>query len=172
MAAIDPSEAPEADADGNIPSVPRSTLKIVRKLPSMDDELDEEYLNQLMGVDSSDEEDDDEADSDDEPNGGPSDPSKSKKAKQEAALKKLIQAAQEEEDSDEEMVDSSAKPKANGKAIKKGKEPATSSDDDDDDESIDSDEWEADQFVVCTLDTERVCIPCIQLGPRSYQMLT
>ncbi|OTB02132.1 hypothetical protein M426DRAFT_322957 [Hypoxylon sp. CI-4A] len=153
MAALDPTQAPEADEDGNIPTVPRSTLKIIRRNPAFDDELDDEYLEQLMGDGSSDE-DDDEEDDDDEPNGGPSDPAKSKKAKQEAALKKLIQAAQEEEDSDEEMGDD-AKP--NGvKASKKGKEPATSSDDeDDDDDSVGSAPLGLEELVVCTLDTER-----------------
>ncbi|KAI0896902.1 hypothetical protein F4806DRAFT_463274 [Annulohypoxylon nitens] len=147
MAALDPTEAPEADEEGNIPAVPRATLKLIRRVPSLDDEEDDEYLDELMGG-SSDEDDDD----DDEPNGGPSDPAKSKKARQAAALQKLIQAAQEEEDSDEEMGD--AKP--NGvKASKKGKEPATSSDDEDDDESVDSEGLELEELVVCTLDTER-----------------
>ncbi|KAI8961870.1 hypothetical protein F5Y11DRAFT_210516 [Daldinia sp. FL1419] len=160
MAALDPTEAPEADDEGNIPAVPRSTLKLIRKRPSLDDELDDEYLDRLMGGGDSDE--DDEGDSDDEANGGPSDPAKSKKARREAALQKLIKAAQEEEDSDEEMDDDDAKPKgkANGvaKTSKKGKEPATSSDDDDDDdddESIDSTTLDLEELVVCTLDTER-----------------
>ncbi|KAI1395469.1 hypothetical protein F4819DRAFT_478336 [Hypoxylon fuscum] len=158
MAAINPSEAPEADDEGNVPENPRSTLLLIRKRPSLDDELDDEYLDKLMGVGSSDDEDDDDyddSDDDDEPNGGPSDPSKSKKARQEAALQKLIQAAQDEEDSDEEMGDD-VKPKANGiaKSSKKGKQPAVSSDDEDDD-SIDSDTIELDQLVICTLDTQR-----------------
>ncbi|KAI0175665.1 hypothetical protein GGR52DRAFT_537684 [Hypoxylon sp. FL1284] len=154
MAALDPTEAPEADEEGNIPSVPRSTLRLIRKRPSLDDELDDEYLDKLMGGGSDD--DDEEEDDDDEPNGGPSDPSKSKKARQEAALQKLIAAAQEE-DSDEEMDDDSAKPKVNGviKASKKGKEPATSSDDEDDDDSTDSALLDVEELVVCTLDTER-----------------
>lgn len=161
MAAINPSEAPEADDEGNVPENPRSTLLLIRKRPSLDDELDDEYLDKLMGVGSSDDEDDDDyddSDDDDEPNGGPSDPSKSKKARQEAALQKLIQAAQDEEDSDEEMGDD-VKPKANGiaKSSKKGKQPAVSSDDEDDD-SIDSDTIELDQLVICTLDTQRVCL--------------
>ncbi|KAI1094948.1 hypothetical protein F5B19DRAFT_442680 [Rostrohypoxylon terebratum] len=148
MAALDPTEAPEADEEGNIPAVPRATLKLIRRIPSLDDEEDDEYLDGLMGGSSDEDEDDD-----DEPNGGPSDPAKSKKARQAAALQKLIQAAQEEEDSDEEMGD--AKP--NGvKASKKGKEPATSSDDEDDDESVGSEGLDLEELVVCTLDTERV----------------
>lgn len=151
MAALDPTEAPEADEDGNIPAIPRATLKLVRqKYTDLDDEVDDEYLEQLMG--GSDDSDSDE-DNGDEPNGGPSDPAKTKKAKAEAALKKLIEAAQEEEESDEEMADDAdGKTNGVGKAAKKGKEPATSSDDDDD-ESIDID---MEEFVICTLDTERV----------------
>ncbi|KAI2470006.1 hypothetical protein F4781DRAFT_391958 [Annulohypoxylon bovei var. microspora] len=152
MAALDPTEAPEADEEGNIPTVPRATLKIIRRRPSLDDELDDEYLDQLMGG-SSDEDDDDDDDDDDEPNGGPSDPSKSKRARQAAALQKLIQAAKQEEDSDEEMGDDA---KLNGvKVSKKGKEPATSSDDEDDDDSVGSEDLELEELVVCTLDTER-----------------
>ncbi|KAI1266782.1 hypothetical protein F5Y18DRAFT_380372 [Xylariaceae sp. FL1019] len=148
MAALDPTEPPEADEEGNIPSVPRSTLKLIRKRPSLDDEMDADYLDELMAGNLDDDEEDSE-DSDDEPNGGPSDKAKSKKAKQEALLK-LIAAAQEEE-SDEEMDD--AETNGTKKASKKGKEPATSSDDDDD-ESEDSDD-EVEELVICTLDTER-----------------
>ncbi|KAI1504428.1 hypothetical protein F5X99DRAFT_372339, partial [Biscogniauxia marginata] len=153
MAALDPTEAPEADEDGNIPNVPRSTLKLIRKRPSLDN-LDSDYLDRLMGGDSDDDDEDEDEDDEDEPNGGPSDPSKSKKAKKEAALKKLIAAAQKDEDSDEEMGDDNAKPNGTTKANKKGKEPATSSDDDDD-ESIDSSGLEIEELVLCTLDTER-----------------
>ncbi|KAI0409597.1 hypothetical protein F4802DRAFT_152318 [Xylaria palmicola] len=148
MAALDPTEPPEADEDGNIPSVPRSTLKLIRKRPSLDRDIGDDYLERLMAGD--DDEDSDDEDDDDEPNGGPSDKAKSKKAKAEA-IKKLIAAA-EAEDSDEDMDDSDAKP--NGKANKKGKEPATSSDDDDD-ESISSSDVEIEELVLCTLDTER-----------------
>ncbi|KAK9769809.1 putative FK506-binding protein [Seiridium cardinale] len=152
MAALDPTEAPEADEEGNIPDKPRATLKLVRqRYPDLDDELDDEYLEALMGGSDDDEDDSDE----DEANGGPSDPSKSKRAKAEAALQKLIEAAQEEgeEDSDDEMADADGK--SNGvKKAKKGKEPATSSDDDDD-ESVDSDAIDLEEFVICTLDTER-----------------
>ncbi|KAI0848897.1 hypothetical protein F5Y00DRAFT_236970 [Daldinia vernicosa] len=161
MAALDPTEEPEADDEGNIPAVPRSTLKLIRKRPSLEDDLNEELLNRFMGGGDDESDEDDEEDSDEEVNGGPSDPSKSKKARREAALQKLIEAAQEEEDSDEEMEDDDAKPKSkiNGaaktKKAKKGKEPATSSDDEDDDESIDSTTLDLEELVVCTLDTER-----------------
>ncbi len=165
MAAIDPTEAPQADENGIIPSVPRATLKIVRpRFPDMMDELDDERLKRLMygssdEDDDEDSEDDDEDNDDDELNGGPSDPAKSKKAKQEAALKKLIEAAKEEEDSDEEMADNGAKTNGTKKPKKKGKEPATSSDDDDDDDDEDDEEIDWQELVVCTLDTERVSIP-------------
>ncbi|KAI5920056.1 hypothetical protein F4810DRAFT_684570 [Camillea tinctor] len=152
MAALDPTEAPEADEDGNIPNVPRSTLKLIRKRRSLDDDMDGDYLDRLMGGDSDDDEEED-SDSDDESNGGPSDPAKSKKARKEAAIKKLIAAATKD-DSDEEMGDD-AKPNGTSKSSKKGKEPATSSDDDDDDESIDSSGLEIEELVLCTLDTER-----------------
>ncbi|OHE93028.1 FKBP-type peptidyl-prolyl cis-trans isomerase [Colletotrichum orchidophilum] len=156
MAAIDPSEAPEADADGNIPAVPRSTLRLVKQRfgddleAGEDDEIDEDYLQSLIDANG---DDDESSDDDDEPNGGPSDPSKSKKQKQAEALKKLIEAVGKEE-SDEEMDD--AKP--NGKSSKKGKGKA--SDDDEDDEEEDSDDeddegLDLENFVICTLDTER-----------------
>lgn len=151
MAALDPTEAPEADEEGNIPAVPRSTLKLIRQRNSGlsgDGELSDEYLDALMGGGS-----DDEDDEDDE--AGPSDPSKSKKAQAEAAIKKLIAAAQEEEDSDEEMGEAKPSSKA-GKKAKKGKEPATSSDDDDESDEDDEDDLDMESFVVCTLDTERV----------------
>jgi FK506-binding nuclear protein len=163
MAALDPTEAPEADEEGNIPDKPRATLKLVRQRYSdLDDELDDEYLDALMGGSD----DDDEDSEDEEVNGGPSDPAKSKKAKAEAALQKLIEAAQaeEDEDSDDEMADTDAK--LNGaKPTKKGKEPATSSDDDDDD-SVGSDGLDLEEFVICTLDTERVSSICIVVALR------
>lgn len=164
MAAIDPTDPPQADENGNIPSVPRATLKIVRpRFPDMMDELDDDRLQRLMyGSDESeDDSEDSDEDGDDEPNGGPSDPAKTKKAKREAALKKLIEAAQAEEDSDEEMADGEGAKKTNGtakKVNKKGKEPATSSDEDDDEDDEDDEEVDWQELVVCTLDTERVSI--------------
>ncbi|KAG5796790.1 hypothetical protein H9Q69_004176 [Fusarium xylarioides] len=148
MAAVDPTEEPEADGEGNIPTVPRSTLRLVKRaLPGLDededDEIDDEYMKALLAGS------DDEEDSDEESNGGPSDPVKAKKQRQAAAIKKLLESAQEE--SDEEMED--AKP--NGKA--KGKAKATDEDEEEDDDSDDDSEEGADleNFVICTLDTER-----------------
>lgn len=155
MAALDPTQEPEADEEGNIPNVPRSTLRIIKQRAGGDDEdldsdeEDDEYLQALLGDD--DDEDEDE-DGDDEPNGGPSDPAKSKKARQEAALKKLLEAAAEEED--EDMDEDDAKP--NGVKSKKGKQIAVDEDDeeDSDDDSEDMG-MDMEQFVICTLDTER-----------------
>ncbi|KAK0747901.1 hypothetical protein B0T21DRAFT_323197 [Apiosordaria backusii] len=147
MAAIDPTAAPEADEEGNIPAVPRSTLKIVRVAgEGEDDEDEDEYLQQLLGGGDDDESDEE---SDEEANGGPSDPAKSKKAKRAAAIKKLMEATQEE--SDDEMEDADTKP--NGKS--KGKAKAEEDDDEESDEESDDEEGELEEFVVCTLDTER-----------------
>lgn len=155
MAAIDPTDAPEADEDGNIPTVPRATLKILKsRMGGGEDDEDDSYLDGLLNGEYSDEDDeDDEDDSDDETNGGPSDPAKSKKARQEAAIKKLIEAAQKDEDSDEEMDEAEGTP--NGTKSKKGKEKASDEDDDESDEDSE-DEDELEEFVICTLDTERV----------------
>ncbi|KAF5968096.1 FK506-binding 4 [Fusarium coicis] len=152
MAAVDPTEEPEADGEGNIPTVPRSTLRLVKRaLPGLDededDEIDDEYMKALLAGS------DDEEDSDEEANGGPSDPVKAKKQRQAAAIKKLLESAQEE--SDEEMED--AKPNGKGKGKGKGKAKATEEDEEDDDDSDDDSEEGADleNFVICTLDTER-----------------
>ncbi|KAJ4272075.1 peptidylprolyl isomerase fpr3 [Fusarium torreyae] len=151
MAAVDPTEEAEADGEGNVPSVPRSTLRLVKRaFPGLededeDDEVDDEYMRALLAGS-----DDDEEDSDEEANGGPSDPAKAKKQKQAAAIKKLLESAQEE--SDEEMED--AKP--NGKA--KGKAKATEEESEEDEEDSDDDSEEGadlENFVICTLDTER-----------------
>ncbi|UPK98780.1 hypothetical protein LCI18_009715 [Fusarium solani-melongenae] len=155
MAAVDPTQEPEADGEGNVPSVPRSTLRLVKRaFPGLDDEdeddeVDDEYLRALLAGE------DDESDSDEEANGGPSDPAKSKKQKQAEAIKKLIESAQAESDEDEEMED--AKPKGKGKDKGKGKavEEDSDEDDEDDDSDLDSEGADLENFVICTLDTER-----------------
>jgi len=49
MAAVDPTQEPEADESGNIPSVPRSTLRIVKRtFPGLDDEEDEELDEEAL----------------------------------------------------------------------------------------------------------------------------
>ncbi|KAF7545386.1 hypothetical protein G7Z17_g9209 [Cylindrodendrum hubeiense] len=153
MAAVDPTEEPEADADGNVPSVPRSTLRLVKRafpgLDDEDDEVDDEYMKALLAAS----EDDDEDDEDEEANGGPSDPTKSKKQKQAAAIKKLIEASQES--SDEEMADAKPNGKSKGKA-KAVKEDEEEDDDEEEDSDDDSEEGaDLENFVICTLDTER-----------------
>jgi FK506-binding nuclear protein len=172
MAAIDPSETPLPDAQGKVPPVSRATLRIIR--PTLDDMEDDE--------DDSDDDEDvaelrallaeaGEDDSDDESNGGPSDLNKAKKQKAQAALKKLLESTQDEDsddDSDEDEVmqgakqNGKAKSKANGaQSSKKGKEKAMEIDQDEDsdeDQNSDSsldDEPELEQFVICTLDSEK-----------------
>ncbi|KAK3328828.1 hypothetical protein B0H66DRAFT_487122 [Apodospora peruviana] len=146
MAAIDPTAEPEADSEGNIPAVHRSTLKIIKSSSRADsDDEDDEFDLESYLEDA----EDDEADG--EVNGGPSDKSKSKKARQEAAIKKLLEATQEESDDDMEDAEASSSSKS-----KKGKAKATEEDEEDsDDESDDEDDLEVEDFVVCTLDTER-----------------
>lgn len=161
MAAVDPTQEPEADGEGNVPAVPRSTLRLVKRaFPGLDDEddddeVDDEYLRALLAGD------DDESDSDEEANGGPSDPAKSKKQKQAEAIKKLIESAQAESDEDEEMED--AKPKSKGKGKGKAVEEDSDEDDEDDDSDLDSEGADLENFVICTLDTERVSQLCTVL---------
>ncbi|KAF4997786.1 hypothetical protein FGRMN_3624 [Fusarium graminum] len=152
MAAVDPTEEPEADEEGNTPAVARSTLRLVKRaFPGLDeddeeDEIDEEYMKALLAGS------DDEEDSDEEANGGPSDPAKAKKQRQAAAIKKLLESAAQEE-SDEEMED--AKP---SKAKAKGKAKAVEEESEDDEEDSDDDSEDGadlENFVICTLDTER-----------------
>lgn len=145
MAAIDPTAPPQADSEGNIPAVPRSTLKIVKRRTDGDDDdeddFDHEYFEKLLGQGE-------EEDSESEEEAGPSDPAKSKKARREAAIKQLLAATEEE--SDDEMEDADSKPKS-----KKGKSKATEEDDEESDEGDDDEEDDLEEFVVCTLDTER-----------------
>lgn len=153
MAAIDPSAAPQVDEEHK---VPRATLKIIRvPMDFDDDEDDEDYDPEdveaivaklrangaLPDADSDMSEDD----SEDEKNGGPSDPAKSKKAMR-AAIAKKLQKDLEDEDMEIDSV-----------ATGKGKAKATDDDisDDDDDEDDDEDD-EAEEFVLCTLDPEKV----------------
>jgi FK506-binding nuclear protein len=160
MAAIDPSAVPQIDDDNK---ALRATLKIIRApMDEDDDEDDDEDYDEddddieaikarLRGI-ISDEDMSEDDDSEDEKNGGPSDPAKSKKAKQAALTKKL----QEELDEDIEM-DESFTNGVNGKSKGKGKA-LDDEEIDSDDESIDSDDDddEVEEFVLCTLDPERV----------------
>jgi FK506-binding nuclear protein len=164
MAAIDPTE--EAELDDSKPNqVPRSTLRLVKRafpgLDADDDEndLSDSYIQALLG--NSDDEDD-------EANGGPSDPAKAKKQKQAAALKQLLEATNGEGSEDEDMEDAetngvkskkgkkeSAKGKGKGKAVEQEVD-EDEDDEDDEDDYDDEEEGDLENFVLCTLDTERV----------------
>ncbi|KAL7945881.1 hypothetical protein V8C42DRAFT_321832 [Trichoderma barbatum] len=159
MAALDPTQEPELDDSKSAPSVPRSTLRLIKRAfpgydEDEDDELDDEYMSALLG--NSDDEDD-------EANGGPSDPAKAKKQKQAAAIKKLLEATNGEDSEDEEMEDAEAKGKkgkkaqgkGKGKAVKEEEEEEDEDKEDEDDEDDDSEGGDLENFVLCTLDTER-----------------
>lgn len=172
MAAVDPTAEPEADEDGNVPEVPRSTLRLIKRaFPGLDDEeddeIDEEYMRALLG--ESDEDEDEE-----ESNGGPSDPAKAKKQKQAAAIKKLLEAAQEEESEDEDMEDAKPKGAKSKKSKGKGKavEESESEEDEEEDSDDDSEEGDLENFVICTLDTERVSTVCFYTVDASKVALT
>jgi hypothetical protein len=153
MAAIDPSEIVELE---DASARPRATLKIIRE--PIGSEEDDEYMRGLIGdSDDSDSESDEseEEESDDEANGGPSDPAKSKKAKKAAALKELMESLGAESDSDEDMEEAGINGTNGLSAVKKGKGKATE-DDEEDSEDDDSEDLELEQFVLCTLDPEKV----------------
>ncbi|OAA39278.1 Peptidyl-prolyl cis-trans isomerase, FKBP-type [Beauveria brongniartii RCEF 3172] len=154
MAAVDPTEEPEADEEGNIPKIPRSTLRLVKRaFPGLDededDEIDDEYLKALLGASDDDDEDDEE----EEENGGPSDPAKSKKSSQAAAIKKLLAATQDDDDEDMEDAPTKSKSKGKGKAAEVDDDDEDSEDDEDD--SDDEEGADLENFVICTLDTEK-----------------
>jgi FK506-binding nuclear protein len=153
MAAIDPS-APIDPKTANGATVARATLKLIRQPINPEDfensseegsdEDDDEYMRALLaGPDSEDDEDE----SDEE--AGPSDPAKSKKARKEAALKELL--ASIDNDSDEDMEDAPKKSKK-GKAVANVDEDEEESEDDDEEEE----DLEIEEFVICTLDAEKV----------------
>ena len=162
MAAIDPSATVEADEDGK--TVARATLKLIRQPmglgddDSEEDSEDEEYMRALLdGPDSDDDEEEEE-----EANGGPSDPAKSKKARKAAALKELLDSIDNGSD-DEDMEDAPNGTNGVKKADKKGKAKATVGEDaeeeeesDEDSEESDEDGLEMEEFVICTLDPEKV----------------
>lgn len=156
MAAIDPSAEPQVDEEHK---VPRATLRIIRVPMDLDDEEDDEDDEDYDGEDVEsiiaklraggvalpEEDEDSEEDSDDESNGGPSDKAKSKKAKAAALKKKLAQDLAE----DEMEIDA-----VKGKG--KGKISAEEDSDEDDLDDEDEEEDEVEEFVLCTLDPERV----------------
>ena len=112
MAAIDPTEAPQADENGNIPNIPRATLKIVRpRFPDMMDELDD-----------------------------PSKSKKAKR--EAALKKLIEAAQDEEDSDEEMTEGAAKPNGTTKKADKKGKEPATSSDEDEDSEDDEAMDWQ------------------------------
>lgn len=145
MAALDPSEPAQVEETANGTTRPRATLKILRQQIEEDDEENEEYMRALLA-----ESDDEESESEEEANGGPSDPAKSKKARKAAALKELMESIGA--DSDEDMEEAGAK------VVKKGKAKVTEEDseEDSDDDSEGSEDVEIEEFVLCTLDPEKV----------------
>lgn len=155
MAAIDPGVSrfrPISEGPAH-----RATLKLVREAVSDDDESDEDYddvdaiRGRLAGA-ISDEEDEDEEDedSDEEKNGGPSDPARTKKARKEAAMREIKKLLEEEEEMDLDDAPNGV----NGTKANKGKGKAT---DLDEDSSEDEDlEREVEEFVICTLDSEKI----------------
>ena len=160
MAAIDPSAEPEGDEG----AVPRATLKVIRQslLDAEDDDndFDQEQMEQLLAEEYSDESDEDEGE---DVNGGPSDPRKSKKARLEAAKRDVAKLlAEDGMDVDDDDDDDEQPNGVNGlvKSSKaKGKMPASDEDDSEDDEDLDDEEGgEMDEYVICTLDSTKVCI--------------
>lgn len=139
MAAIDPTEKPEADEDGKVEALPRATLKMIR-LPSLpddsddeDDEEDEDYdmAHLLDDVASEDDEDEDEEEG-----------AESRKATAEKLKKALATAG------DDMEVDAAAD---------EDDEEEDDEEDEDEDDLDDEDLLEgAQEVVLCTLDPTKV----------------
>ena len=179
MAALDPSAAPEhtGTANGNQP--PRATLKLVydTMIDEEDDAERKQMLKALMGAqedDNEDEEDDEDEDEessadDEEKNGGPSDPSKTKRARKQAAVAQLLKSFQNGVDvSSEDLDDVPEPPKVNGVLPKidkgKGKAAADAMEESSSDE--DKEEEDMKELVLCTLDTNQVClVDCVLCSP-------
>lgn len=157
MAAIDPTAAPSLKGQTNGASAfTGAVLKIIRVPADDDSEADEDdededslnmadLLNGASG--SSDEESEDE-----DTKGAPSDPAKSPKAKRMAALKEALADAQKDDDNMD--VDGELSAKAKGK----GKAKAAELEDEDDSDMDDSDMEGAEEFVLCSLDPEKVSL--------------
>ena len=165
MAAIDPTAAPEFTGTANGDAPVRATLKLIRQMRSPDedseedseeeDSEEEDYLNAVLNGNVS-EDDDDESSQDDEKNGGPSDPSKSRKAREEAAVEQLKQALAENESEDEMDVDATNGINGIISKLSKGKGKITGDEEDSDDDDQDSVDLKIEEFVICTLDPEKV----------------
>ncbi len=167
MAAIDPSAEPEGEE--GLP--PRATLKVIRQALDLDDDneddesddgFDQEEMERILREEAS-----DESDSEDDAgaNGEPSDPEKKKMQKAAANAKKIkemLEAEGMDVDSDEEEDE---KPNGVNGVVKsskaKGKQPASDSDEEDSD--VDSEDIEIEEFVVCTLDPNKVSHLCSEI---------
>ena len=164
MAAIDPTAAPEfAGTSADAPV--RATLKLIREPlvadsdeDSEDEDEDDDLGKMLIGDRSEDDEDDESSSDGDEKNGGPSDPAKSKKARRVAAIKQFEEALKQE-DSDDDMGVESAKPNGSLAKAKKGKGKLVNGAVMDEESSDEEDDYE--EFVLCTLDPEKVAVPFV-----------
>jgi len=151
MAAIDPTEEPEFETEGD-KLKPRATLKVVRVAEDMFDDEDD---SELDGDELDDMEDEEDLDGE-EVNGGPSE----KKPKS-----KDVEDEDEDEDEDDEDDEDGVLDAAAEALLKKimvgggkGKNRALELDDEDSDE--DDEDLEGlgmDECVLCTLDPEKVC---------------
>lgn len=171
MAAIDPSAEPEGDEDET--ARPRATLKVLRLPLGEDDELDSDDEMDIEDMDAQFGESDSDSDEEEDEDvvGGPSDPAKSKKAKREAARQQIRELLESEgmdvddEDEDEEdglegLVNGINGTAKSSKAL--GKMPKSDEDEDEDDSDLsdfDEEGAEIEEFVICTLDPNNVCIP-------------
>lgn len=162
MAAIDPSAEPEGEEG----AVPRATLKVIRQPLGAEDSDDDEDEFDIDEMDEQFGEDDSSEDDDEDSTGGPSDPTKNKKAKRDQIRKDLVKIAEEEGMDIDEMPNGMNGVKKSSKA--KGKMPA--SDEDEDDESDESDEegGEIEEFVICTLDPNKVCYNLLLAVPQYH----
>lgn len=163
MAAIDPSVEPEYTGNTDEGAPARATLKLVRQPinsdddESMEDSDEDDYLEGLINGADPDEANASESD-EEEKNGGPSDPSKSKKARRDAALDQLKKALTDDEGDNEMDVDGASG--SNGAVTKPGKgkgKDKVNADEEDDSEDDDYEDLEIEEFVLCTLDPEKVC---------------
>lgn len=151
MAAIDPTETPEV-AEGSSKAAPaRATLKLIRQplLDLGDDDsdasFDQDEMDALLAEEDSEE---DEESSDGETDEKAAD-GMTKKERNLAVAAKL-KAALEADGMEVDIPNGIKKAKADAE----DDEDDEDDDEDDDDESIEADE----EFVICTLDAEKVCV--------------
>ena len=154
MAAIDASAKNEPLDSGP------TTLKLIRvrgsNIPEYDDEDDESYdsddiaaIERRLGLE--------EESSDEELEGGPSDPEKSKKARAEALIKALRESEDLEDFELTNGINGTGK-SAKGKAKATDEDLEDEDDEDDDDDDEDSEDDGISEFVICTLDPDRVSL--------------